>query len=95
MVHLKENRIFGFVAYEEVNNKILNLDLKKVVNTVKFYINYHQPKTIQNYKQTRNTGRARVIKQEFGEDENGKFVKQYFEEEVKEFMATKFNNDVK
>ncbi len=26
LVHLKENRIFGFVAYEEVNNKILNLD---------------------------------------------------------------------
>jgi hypothetical protein len=95
LVHLKENRIVGFVAYEEINNKILNLDLKKIVNTVKFYINYHTPKTIQNYKQIRNTGEARVIKQEFGEDENGKFVKQYYREEVKEFMATKFNNEIK
>ena len=49
----------------------------------------------KNYKQIRNTGEARVIKQEFGEDENGKFVKQYYREEVKEFMATKFNNEIK
>lgn len=66
-----------------------------MANTVKFYINYHQPKTIQNYKQIRNTGKARIIKQEFGEDESGKFIKQYFKEEVKEFMATKFNNEIK
>lgn len=68
----------GFVAYEDVYNHILNVDLKKIVNTVKFYINYHNPKTIQNYTWDKKQKRVRVLSQETGEDEKGKFIKYYY-----------------
>lgn len=87
LTHLKEMRKNGLVAYEDVYNHILNVDLRKIVNTVKFYINYHSPKTIQNYrgnkvksKQQEYTKKMRVLSQNVGEDENGKFIKYYYEE---------------
>ena len=95
LTHLKENRKIGFVAYEKINNKILNFDLRRAVNTIKFYINYHQSKTIQNYKDKRTTGRLKVTAHEFGEDEKGYFIKQYYVPEVKNFIATRFNDEVK
>ena len=95
LTHLKENRKNGFVAYEKLNNEILSIDLKKLINTVKFYINYHQPKTIQNYRHVRNSGKAVVIRREYGEDEDGKFIKQYYEEVVETVRATRFNNEAK
>lgn len=79
LTHLKEMRKNGFVAYEEVYNHILNADLKKMVNTVKFYINYYKPKTIQNYKRNKpNRKKVKVLSQEAGEDEKGKFIKYYY-----------------
>ncbi|ADQ82978.1 hypothetical protein J5295_09695 [Riemerella anatipestifer] len=86
LTHLKEMRKDGFVAYEDIYNQILNVDLKKIVNTVKFYINYHSPKTIQNYRrnkkttQQENQKKLKVISQTFGEDENGKYLKYYYED---------------
>lgn len=77
--HLKENRNDGIAAYDSVYNEILNVDLKRIVNTVKFYINYHHPKTIQNYARTRSK-KARVLYKESGEDAAGKFVKYYYGE---------------
>ncbi|TXF77783.1 hypothetical protein [Chryseobacterium sp.] len=90
LTHLKEDRKNGFSAYEEINNKILNLDLKKVVNTVKFYINYHKPKTIQNYREKHAKRKLKIIKQTWGEDEGGRFVKQYYKEEFKDIICTRF-----
>lgn len=81
LTHLKENRKGQFVAYENIYNDILNIDLKKIVNTVKFYINYHKPKTIQNYKKIKNK-KAKVLFKEAGEDAKGKFVKYYYEENI-------------
>jgi len=78
ITHLKENRKDKLVAYEDVSNHILNMDLKRIINTVKFYINYHQPKTIQNYKRVNK--RAKVLFQELDEDEKGKFAKYYFDD---------------
>ena len=95
LTHLKENRKDGFVAYEKLNNEILRMDLKKLVNTVKFYINYHQPKTIQNYTLVKQSGEAQVIRGEYGEDEGGKYVKQYYEEKFETVKATRFNNEAK
>lgn len=79
LIHLKENRKGAFVAYENVYNDILNMDLKKTVNTVKFYINYHMPKTIQNYRPEKKKG-AIMTFEELGEDEKGKFVKYYYKD---------------
>ncbi len=81
LTHLKENRQDEFVAYEDVSNHILNMDLKKIINAVKFYINYHKPKTVQNYKRTK-TKKAKVLFREVGEDEKGKFVKYYYNENI-------------
>jgi len=81
LTHLKEMRKKGFVAYEEVYNHILNADLKKMVNTVKFYINYYRPKTIQNYKRNNpNRKKVKVLSQEAGEDKKGKFIKYYYDD---------------
>ncbi len=87
LIHLKEMRKDGLVAYEEIYNHILNIDLRKIVNTVKFYINYHNPKTIQNYRKSKtksenqeNTKKVKIISQESGEDRKGKFIKYYIED---------------
>ncbi len=82
LTHLKENRKDGFTAYENIYNDILNIDLKKIVNTVKFYINYHTPKTIQNYRRVRKN-KTKVLSQELGEDDKGKFVKYYYDDNEK------------
>lgn len=82
LIHLKEMRRDGLVSYEDIYNHILNVDLKKIVNTVKFYINYHNPKTIQNYtrKNTQKQSKMRVLSKEMGQDEKGKFIKYYYDD---------------
>lgn len=82
LTHLKEMRKDGLAAYESIYNHILNVDLRKIINTVKFYINFHSPKTIQNYKY-KPQGRkkkVKVLSQNSGEDERGKFIKYYYED---------------
>ncbi len=79
LTHLKEVRKDNLAAYDDIYNDILNADIKKMVNTVKFYINYHKPKTIQNNKRKKQN-MAKVLLQELGEDQKGKFVKYYYED---------------
>lgn len=87
LTHLKEMRKDGLVAYEDIYNHILNVDCRKIANTVKFYINYHSPKTIQNYRsskvnsnQQKNKKNVKLFSHHTGEDEDGKFIKYYYED---------------
>ena len=90
---LLKDRIVFLVG--PVNDAVANLVVAQMLflesednkKPIKFYINYHQPKTIQNYKDKRTTGRLKVTAHEFGEDEKGYFIKQYYVPEVKNFIA--------
>lgn len=75
IIHLKENRTQSLVAYEEIYNHLLNIDSKKLINTVKFYINYHKKGTITNYS---NKELVKILSRELGEDSKGKFIKYYY-----------------
>lgn len=50
LIHLKQQRHDGLTSYNKIYQDVLDIDLKSLLSTVKFYINYHQPKTIFNYK---------------------------------------------
>lgn len=50
LTHLKQKQMSGMPCYNQINQDILNLNLKKIVFAVKSFINFYQPKLIQNYK---------------------------------------------
>lgn len=79
LTHLKENRKDALAAYDNIYNEILNMDLKKIINTVKFYINYHIPNTIRNYRR-KEEKKVKILFRELGEDEKGKFAKYYYDD---------------
>lgn len=50
LIHLKQKRKDGMTSYDDVYQDILNLNLKKIVFSVKSFVNFYHPKLIQNYK---------------------------------------------
>lgn len=54
LVHLKQKRADGLASYNKIYQDILSLDLNKVVQIVKTYINYHKSNTIINYERNEN-----------------------------------------
>jgi len=50
LTHLKQKRKDGITVYDDIYQEMLLLDLRKIVNTVKSFINFYQPGTIQNTK---------------------------------------------
>ncbi len=50
MTHLKQKRGTGVTRYEDLYQKVLDIDINKVVRTVKTLINFYHPKLIVNYK---------------------------------------------
>lgn len=48
LIHLKHKGGEGMTVYQDVYQRILDIDMKRIINTVKFYINFHHPKLIQN-----------------------------------------------
>lgn len=49
LTHLKKKSGTGITNYEDLYQKVLNLDTKKVVTVIKTYINFYYPKLISNY----------------------------------------------
>jgi len=58
LIHLKQQRNDGLTSYNEIYQDVLDVDLKSLVSTVKFYINYHQPKTIRNFRRKATTNNS-------------------------------------
>jgi hypothetical protein len=50
LIHLKQKRKDGFASYNDIYQDVLNLNLKRIVFTVKSFINFYQPGLIQNYR---------------------------------------------
>ena len=50
LIHLKQKRKDGLTFYNEIYQDMLNLNLKRIVSTVKAFVNFYHPKLIQNYK---------------------------------------------
>jgi len=49
LVHLKQKRTDGLTSYNKIYQDILDLDLKKIIQITKNYINYYKPNTIINF----------------------------------------------
>ena len=50
LIHLKQKRKDGVTSYNDIYQDMLNLNLKRIVSTIKSFVNFYQPKLIQNYK---------------------------------------------
>ena len=49
MTHLKQKQGTGITRYEDLYQKVLDVDVSKIVRTVKTFINFYHPKLIVNY----------------------------------------------
>jgi hypothetical protein len=49
LIHLKQKRKDGLASYNDIYQDILNLNLNHIVLMVKKYINFYDPKLIQDY----------------------------------------------
>ncbi|MDD4416604.1 MAG: hypothetical protein PHI70_07465 [Proteiniphilum sp.] len=50
LIHLKQKKTDGLASYSKIYQDILNLDLNKLVQIIKTYINYYKPDTIINFE---------------------------------------------
>ncbi|GEM_PF-1710432 len=50
LTHLKKKKGSGITNYEELYQRMLDVDVKKIVSVVKSYINFHYPRLIMNFK---------------------------------------------
>lgn len=50
LIHLKQKRKDGLTSYNDIYQDMLNLNLQRIVSTVKAFVNFYHPKLIQNYK---------------------------------------------
>jgi len=48
IIHLKEKQ-GPMASYNDVYQKVLDLDIRALINSVKSFINYYEPKLIINY----------------------------------------------
>lgn len=59
LTHLKQKKGSGMTRYEDLYQSILKVDLKKMVNTTKRFINFYHPRLIQNFKYKVSPSRER------------------------------------
>lgn len=55
LIHLKEVKQGIAVSYNNIYQSILDVDIKRIINTVKAFINFYEPNLIVNYTYQKNS----------------------------------------